>query len=341
MKKRTFATRHNGQLSFTELSFGTAPLGNLYAAIDEKTARATLQAAWDVGCRMFDTAPLYGLGLAEARLNLFLRGQKRSDYLLSTKVGRLLKPCAPHERTGIGKFFDTPARRELYDYSYDGVMRSVEDSLARLGVDAIDILYCHDIDVVNHGTREKVDGLVKIFMGGGYKALDKLRAEGSVKAIGAGLNEWEVAERLALAGDFDLFLLAGRYTLLEQDSLESFLPLCAQKGIGLVLGGVFNSGILATGAKPGAWFDYQPAPPAILARVAAIARVCKAHGVTLAQAAMRFPLGHPSVVSELSGAKAPGEIKRNAAMLQTKIPAGLWRVLKSAGLMRADAPIPR
>ena len=341
MRKRRFNTRDGATLAFSELAFGTAPLGNLYRAISEAAARATLEAAWAAGCRYFDTAPLYGLGLAETRLNGFLRGRKRGDYLLSTKVGRLLSPCAPEKRTGIGKFFATPSRSEVYDYTYDGVMRSVEFSLERLGADSIDILFCHDIDVVNHGSRGKVDALVKIFMGGGYKALRRLRGEGAVKAIGAGVNEWQVAERLARAGDFDLFLLAGRYTLLEQEALETFLPYCEKNHIGIVLGGAFNSGILATGARRGAFFDYAPAPPDVLRRVGAIERVCKAHGVRLPEAALRFPLGHPAVVCVLSGAKAPGEITANAAMMDVKIPAALWRDLKRAGLMRPDAPTPR
>ena len=341
MRKRRFTTRGGDTLAFTELSFGTAPLGNLYSAISESAARATLEAAWEAGARYFDTAPLYGLGLAETRLNGFLRGKKRGDYLLSSKVGRLLEPCAREKRTGIGKFFDTPSRREVYDYSYDGVMRCVEFSLERLGVDCLDILFCHDIDVVNHGTRAKVDALVKIFMGGGYKALRKLRDEGSVKAIGAGVNEWQVAERLARAGDFDLFLLAGRYTLLEQEALETFLPYCESHGIGIVLGGAFNSGILATGPRRGAFYNYEPAPPDILKRVGALKRVCEAHGVRLPEAALRFPLGHKAVVTVLSGAKSPAEITANAAMLTTKIPAALWRDLKQAGLMRPDAPTPR
>ncbi len=214
---RRFTSRSGAAIDFTELGFGTAPLGNLYRAISEEDAQATLQAAWDTGCRYIDTAPLYGLGLSETRVNHFLRGKPRDSYVLSTKVGRLIRVCPPAERTGQGKFFDTPSRREVYDYSHDGIMRCLEDSLERLGVDRIDVLYCHDIDIFNHGSQEALDRRLKEFMGSGYQAMVKLREQGVVKAIGAGINEWQVCETLARAGDFDVFLLAGRYSLLEQE----------------------------------------------------------------------------------------------------------------------------
>lgn len=337
---RRFTTRSGRSLPFTELGFGTAPIGNLYRAIDEETAQATLQAAWEVGCRYFDTAPLYGLGLAETRLNHFLRGRPRDSYVLSTKVGRLLRVCPPEQRTGMGKFFDTPARQEVYDYSYDGVMRSVEDSFERLGIDRIDILFCHDVDVFTHGSEAAADRRIREFMGSGYRALVSLRDQGAVAAIGAGVNEWQVCERMAREGDFDLFLLAGRYTLLEQDSLETFLPYCSERGIGIMLGGPYNSGILATGPKPGAFYNYDPAPPEILARVARIEQVCNAHGVKLIEAALRFPLGHPAVISVIPGAQTPQEVYRNAEIIGTRIPSALWSDLKSEGLLRPDAPIP-
>lgn len=337
---RRFTTRSGRSLSFTELGFGTAPIGNLYRAIGEEAAQATLQAAWDVGCRSFDTAPLYGLGLAETRLNHFLRGRPRDSYVLSTKVGRLLRVCPPERRTGIGKFFDTPARQEVYDYSYDGVMRSVEDSLERLGLDRIDILFCHDVDVFTHGSKEAADRRIREFMDSGYRALASLRDQGVIAAIGAGLNEWEICERMAREGDFDLFLLAGRYTLLEQEALETFLPYCVGRGIGIMLGGPYNSGILATGAKPGAYYNYDPAPPHILERVARIEQVCSAHGVRLIEAALRFPLGHPAVLSVIPGAQTPQEVYRNAEIIKTRIPGALWSDLKAEGLLRPDAPVP-
>lgn len=337
---RHFTTRSGVVLSFTELGMGTAPLGNLYRALDETTARRTLDAAWDVGCRFFDTAPLYGLGLSETRLNGFLRERERHSYILSSKVGRRLQVCRPEERTGIGKFFDTPARREVYDYSYDGVMRSVEDSLERLGVDRIDILFCHDVDIFTHGSKEASDRRIAEFMEGGYRALHALREQGAIAAFGAGVNEWQVCETMARAGDFDLFLLAGRYTLLEQEALDSFLPLCTARGIGIALGGPYNSGILATGPRPGAFYNYDPAPPAILERVARIERVCQAHGVRLIEAALRFPLAHPAVVSVIPGAQSPDEVRRNADVLGARIPAALWADLKAEGLLRPDAPVP-
>ena len=268
MKNRVFKAPSGQSVKLTELGFGTAPLGNLFKPITETEAQKTLDAAWKAGMRYFDTAPLYGLGVAETRLNHFLRDKKREDYVISTKVGRLLDVCAPEERTGIGKFFDTPSRKERYDYSYDGIMRSLEFSLERLGLDSVDIVFVHDIDVFNHGTEAARDAHVLTLMGGGYKALLKLRDEKVIKAFGAGINEWQVAETLARAGDFDIFLLAGRYTLLEQESLDSFLPLCEDRGIGIVLGGPYNSGILARGPKPGAMYNYEPAPDHIIERVA-------------------------------------------------------------------------
>jgi D-threo-aldose 1-dehydrogenase len=341
IRKRKFKARGGAELQVTELGFGAAPLGNLYRPLTEKAARATLDAAWTSGCRYYDTAPLYGLGLSETRLNGFLRAKPRDSYLISTKVGRLLDLCAPKDRTRPGAFFETPTRRERFDYSYDGVMRSLEFSLERLGLDHIDIVYAHDIDVWTHGSREASDARIKEFMDGGYEALVKLRDSGAVKAIGAGINEWDVAEKLARAGDFDIFLLAGRYTLLEQDSLTSFLPYCVEKKIGVVIGGPFNSGILATGPKPGAYYNYAPASKSILERVAAIESICKKHGVKLAEAAIRFPLSHTAILSVIPGGQKPKEVVLNAEMIAAKIPPALWRDLKGAKLLRADAPTPR
>jgi D-threo-aldose 1-dehydrogenase len=339
MKQKNFKAPSGAMIRFGELGFGTAPLGNLFRAHSEKDAQATLDAAWKAGIRYYDTAPLYGLGLSETRLNHFLRGKKRPDYIVSTKVGRRLNVCAAKERTGIGKFFDTPSRREAYDYTYDGVMRSLEDSLERLGIDHVDILFVHDIDVFTHGSEAARDAHVETLMSSGYKALVKLRDEKVVKAIGAGVNEWQVCETLLKRGDFDLFLLAGRYTLLEQEALESFLPLCEQRGAGIVLGGPYNSGILAVGPVKGAMYNYDPAPKAVLDRVAAIEAVCKAHKVKLPQAALRFPLMHPSVVTVIPGAASPKEVALNVKTMSVKLPKGLWKDLKANGLMRADAPV--
>jgi D-threo-aldose 1-dehydrogenase len=338
LKTRRFARLETCELTFTELGFGTAPLGNLYRAISDAEAEAALDKAWETGCRYYDTAPLYGLGLSETRLNHFLRGKKRDDYVLSTKVGRLLEACPPGQRTGVGKFFDTPSRREVYDYTYDGVMRSFETSLERLGVDHVDILYGHDIDLFNHGTREVLDAKLKEFITSGYYALLSLRDQGVIKAFGAGLNEWQACQWLAERGDFDIFLLAGRYTLLEQEALESFLPLCEQRGIGIALGGPYNSGILATGPTPGAHYNYDPAPPQILDRVAKIEAVCQRHNTRLIEAALRFPLLHPSVVSVIPGGQSAAEVESNRQVLDRKIPAQLWQELKAVGLLRDDAP---
>ncbi|HEU0223553.1 MAG TPA: aldo/keto reductase, partial [Paracoccaceae bacterium] len=212
MRMRHWDRRGTGGITFTELGCGTAPLGNLYRAITDAEAEAALEAAWEGGVRYFDTAPLYGLGLSETRLNRFLRGRRRDDRVLSTKVGRLMRVCRPEERTGIGKWFEVPTRREHFDYSYEGVMRSFEFSLERLGVDRVDILFAHDLCIFTHGSKEKSDHYVNEFMRGGYYALLSLRDQGVVRAIGAGVNEWEVCQTLAERGDFDLFLLPGRYT---------------------------------------------------------------------------------------------------------------------------------
>ena len=341
MKKRLFKAPSGAAINFTELGFGAAPLGNLYHAISEAEAQKTLQAAWDAGVRYFDTSPQYGLGLSETRLNHFFRGLKRKDYVISTKVGRLLQFWAPEQRTGQGKFFDVPNRKEVFDYTYDGVMRSLEFSLERLGLDHVDILFVHDLDALTHGSPAARDHHIKTLMDSGYRALIKMREQGVIKAIGAGVNEWQACQILAEQGDFDLFLLAGRYTLLEQEALNSFLPLCEKRGIGIVLGGPYNSGILATGAKPGAWFNYNPAPPDILARVKKIEAVCRAHKVKLPHAALQFPLTHPCVVSVVPGGASAKEAKQNAATMNLKLPRALWKDLKTQGLLRPDAPTPR
>jgi D-threo-aldose 1-dehydrogenase len=343
MKTRQFKAPSGEVLTFTELGFGGAPIGNLYQAHSEEAAQAALDAAWEAGVRYFDTAPLYGLGLSETRINRFLRGKQRSDYLLSTKVGRLLKLSAPQERTGIGKFFDTPSRKEIYDYTHDGVMRSFEASLERLGVDYVDVLFVHDIDVFTHKSIDARDQRIAELMAkdtGGYHALLKLRNQKVIKAFGAGINEWEAGEILAKQGDFDIFLLAGRYTLLEQEALVKFLPLCVARGIGIVMGGAFNSGILASGPKPGAFYNYDPAPKSILDRVAAIQDVCSRSGVRLPEAALRFVLAHPAVVTVVAGMIRPEEINLNVKALEAKISPALWADLKGQGYLRKDAPVP-
>jgi D-threo-aldose 1-dehydrogenase len=341
VRTRKLVTRGGLELHFSELGFGGAPLGNLYRPMTEKEARLMLDTVWATGCRYFDTAPLYGLGLSETRLNGFLRPKPRDSYLVSTKVGRLLDVCKPQERSRPHAFFETPSRRERSDYSYDGVMRSLEFSLERLGLDAIDVVFAHDVDLTMHDRRDGADGCLSDFMNGGYRALDELRCAGAIKAIGAGANEWETAEAFARAGDFDVFMVAGRYTLLEQGALTTFLPLCHKKGIGVIVGGPFNSGILATGLTADARYNYRSAPNDVKQRVRRIQQICQAFKVKLPEAALHFPLGHPAVLSVVPGVQRASEAKRNAAMMGTKIPPALWRTLKSEKLIREDAPTPK
>ncbi len=339
IKTRKWDRHGNGGLSFTELGFGTAPLGNLYKAISDETAHDILERAWAAGVRYYDTAPLYGLGLSETRLNRFLRGKPRDEYVLSTKVGRLLRAATEATRDGHGKWFDVPARNEVYDYSYDGVMRSLEFSLERLGLDRVDILFAHDLDVFNHGSQEALEARLNELMEGGYKALLKLRDEGVIGAFGAGVNEWQPCQWLTERGDFDIFLLAGRYTLLEQEALDSFLPLAESRGIGVVIGGPYNSGVLATGPRPGAFYNYDPAPEHILERVGRIQAVCEAHGVKMVDAAFQFCLHHPAVLSVIPGGQGLAEMESNLGAASARIPAALWDNLKSEGLLRPDAPV--
>jgi D-threo-aldose 1-dehydrogenase len=331
-------------IEVSAIGFGAAPLGDLYDRLDETTSQATVAAAIAAGITLLDTSPHYGNGLSELRCGAGLRGVARDRYVLSTKVGRFMNPLV-HGGTAVGVGVAAPGfaggspHKAIVDYSYDGAMRSLEQSLLRLGLDRIDILLIHDVDVWTHG-KDAIEGRFKEAMEGAYRALDTLRSERTVKAIGVGINEVEMCERFAAAGDFDVMLLAGRYSLLEQEALGNFLPLALRKGIGLMLGGVFNSGILATGAVAGARYNYRPAPPEILARVGRIDEVCRAHGVKLADAALRFPLGHEAVGSVVLGAVTPLEVERNVASLGAAIPSALWADLKTTGLLRSDAPVP-
>ena len=337
LKTRVWDRLGKGALQFTELGFGTAPVGGLYRPVSGDEAHATMTRAWDAGVRYFDTAPLYGLGQSETRLNRALAG--RSGFIVSSKVGRLLRPSRAGEvRDGIGKWFDVPNRKEIFDYSYDGVMRSVEFSLERTGLDRIDLIYAHDLDIFTHGSAEAMQDRLDEFMASGYKALVALRDQGVIRGFGAGINEWQPAQWLVERGDFDIFLLAGRYTLLEQEALDSFLPLCLARGVGIVIGGPYNSGVLATGARPGAFYNYNPAPDWVLAKVAKIEAVCAAHKVRLVDAAFQFPLLHPAVVSIIPGGQGVAEVDANVRAASAVIPAALWADLKARGLMRQDAP---
>lgn len=340
MRTRHWDRHGTGGLTFTELGFGTAPLGNLYRAISDADAAAILRLSWDSGIRYYDTAPLYGLGLSETRLNGLLRGKPRDDYVLSTKVGRLLRAVPPDQRDGFGKWFEVPARQEVYDYTYDGVLRSIEFSLERLGVDRIDILYGHDLDVFNHGSQAVLDAKLQEFLQGGHKALVELREQGVISAFGVGVNEWQPAQWLIENGDPDLILLAGRYTLLEQEALKSFLPLCDQRGVGIVVGGPYNSGILATGPRPGAFYNYDPAPAEIIDRVTRIEAICSSHNTRMVDAAFQFPLCHPAVVSVIPGGQAVAEMQSNLQAAAADIPPDLWAELKAEGLVSPAAPTP-
>lgn len=326
-------------ISITQMGFGGAPLGNMYEAFTDARAAETVDAAFEAGIRYFDTAPFYGHGLGEHRLGAALRNRAREDFVLSSKIGRVLVPADPR---GIepGVFRDTLPFEPRFDYGYDGTLRSFEDSLQRLGTNKIEIVLVHDIDVWTHHSREACDARLEEFMAGGYRALRELRDEGVIGAIGAGVNEWEICVTLAERGDFDCFLLAGRYTLLEQEALDRMLPLCEQRGIGIIIGGPLNTGILATGAVEGAYYNYAPAEPEILERVARIEAVCRRHDAPLATVALQFPLHHPAVAGIIPGARAPEEITRNIDSFSRTVPAAVWAELKSEGLVRQDAPTP-
>ncbi len=324
----------------TRMGFGGAPLGNLYRKVSDEDAQAALHTAYDAGIRFFDTAPQYGLGRSEHRFGEAIKRFGRENIQLSTKIGRLLLDCEPHEVTPEA-FVDVPQKRIVFDYTYDGVMRSYEASRQRIGVANSDVLLVHDVCVFSQGSQEMSDAKVReLFDGGGYKALTELRDAGEIAAIGAGVNEWQVCEKLLGLGDFDGFLLAGRYTLLEQEALDSFLPLCEQRDVGIILGGPYNSGILATGAVPGAKYNYADAPENILNRVRKIEAVCAAHHTPLIAAALQFVLGHPCVKTVVPGAVNASEVKSNVALLERDIPPGLWSDLRSEGLIRSDAPLP-
>ncbi len=335
MDLRTKRRLGKSSLDVTVLGFGGAPLGDIYAKLPEEQALGTVAAAYAQGIRLFDTAPLYGNGLSEHRFGHVLRQLPHHDFVLCTKVGRYLEPEAP-ERVDRGLFQGGLNMRCVVDYSYDGTMRAIDQSFQRLGIDRIDVLHIHDVDVWTHG--DAYDQRFNEAIGGAYRALRRLRDEGVVGAIGVGVNETAPLMRFAEQGDFDCFMLAGRYTLLEHTALDDLLPLCVQRGIGILTAGPYNSGILATGAVPGAKYNYRDAPPEIMDRVARIEAVCRRHHVPLPAAALQFPLGHPAVAAMVPGAVKPEEVSRNIGLLTHPIPADLWAELKHEGLLRADAP---
>ena len=329
-------------LALTTIGLGGTGLGNMYRAVDEADAVATVHAAYAAGIRYFDTAPVYGFGLSERRLGAAIRSLPRDDLVISTKVGYDLIPISPDELKPT--LWDAPPPfRADFDYSRDGVLRSFERSLERLGVDRVDMVSIHDPDeAIDFGPGEdpRARSHFRDAMDGAYPALDELRAQGVIGAVGVGINQWQMLSDFVLAGRFDYFLLAGRYTLLEQEPLATLLPLCEARGTRLVIGGPYNSGILATGAVAGATFNTKPAPPPVLARVSRIEAVCRRHGVPLAAAALQFPLGHPLVASVIPGARSVAELHDNLAYMRHPIPSALWADLVAEGLLDPAAPLP-
>jgi D-threo-aldose 1-dehydrogenase len=324
-------------LDVTVLGLGTVAIGNLFKAITEAQASETFAAAWDGGIRYYDTAPLYGHGLGELRTGAALRLKPRDSYVLSSKVGRLLRP-RPRRAIAFGGWVDVTPFELVYDYSYDGTMRAFEDSLQRLALERMDIGFIHDIDVFTRGAEQPE--AFRQAMDGSFRALERLRSEGLLKAIGVGVNEWQVCEAALRQRDFDCFLLAGRYSLLEQESLESFLPLCVERGVSVVIGGGFNSGILASGAVAGARYNYGPAPGQVMEQVARIEAVCREHEVPLQAAAMQFVTAHPAIASLIVGARSPEQMRQNVQWFEAPIPAAFWDTLRRAGIIRPDAPVP-
>jgi D-threo-aldose 1-dehydrogenase len=328
------------ELSCTSIGLGCAPLGELFVRVDDVTAEATLEAAWANGIRYFDTAPEYGFGLSEHRLGRFLRNKPRNEVLLSTKVGRLLQ--APRDLSKYKKTFWTGGLDFdfRFDYGYDAIMRSVEDSYQRLGLSRVDVLLIHDLDVFTHGSQAQVDAYLTQLLTGGWRALAQLKADGMVGAIGAGLNDAGMMLTLLQATDPDFFLLAMRYTLMEQDTLDREMQECSDRGVGVVVGGVFNSGITASGAIPGAYYNYAPATEPVLKRVREMEAVCARHNVPLPAAALQFPLGHKAVAAVIPGAVNPAQVADNLGNMRHPIAPDFWAELKAEGLIRKDAPTP-
>lgn len=338
------------QPAFPALGFGAAAIGNLYQAVSDAAAHEAVRAALAQGVRYFDTAPYYGFGLSESRLGAALAEfDPEQKALVSTKVGRRLEPIAVEAAQGLRNgFADAAPFEPVFDYSYDAVMRSYEESRRRLRRDRIDVLLAHDLGRRTHGDAHPEQ--FKIFMNGGYRALRELRDQGAVGAIGLGVNEWEVAEEALHAGEFDVVLLAGRYTLLEQGAVDSFLPLCAKRGVSVIVGGPFNSGVLAqdavqSGAQNGdgaasAHYDYEQAPQAVLERVARLRAVCGRFGVPLAAAALQFPLAHPQVCSVVAGLADLQQVTQALDWMSAPAPDAFWRALRDEGLLHAEAALP-
>jgi D-threo-aldose 1-dehydrogenase len=322
------------------LGLGGAPLGNLFAAVSEAESRATLDAAWASGCRSFDTAPHYGHGLSERRFGDALREQPRASFALASKVGRLLTPDAQAARDQHGFVAGLPFNQH-WDYSAAGVRRSVEDSLQRLGLARIDVAFVHDCDAGVHGPRAAQ--VLRQVIDEALPALHRMKAEGLIGAVGLGVNDMGVVLDVLREAELDALLLAGRYSLLDHSALPDLLPLCQQRGVHLALGGVFNSGLLATGTRNAAQpprFNYAPAAVEWIERTARIEALCAAHHVPLRAAALQFALAHPAVEIVMLGARSAVEWHDSQAMLQTPIAPGFWRALRQAGLLPDEAPTP-
>ena len=330
-----FETRHLGRtpLRLTVLGLGTGTLGGHRIPVTREEGEAVVQAAWSAGVRYFDTAPFYGFGKACRIVGDALRELPREEWVLSTKAGRLLRPQANAGTPGALRH--PMPFEDVFDYSYDGIMRSFEDDLQRLGLARIDVLYIHDIGARQHGKDGHL-GIMRTFRDSGYRALEELRSSGQLRAIGIGVNEWEVLREAIDWGDWDVFLLAGRYTLLEQTPLDDLLPQCLRSRISVVIGAPFNTGILA---GRDTW-NYRPAPPEIAGRVKMIKTICDSHRVPLVAAALQFPLAHPAVAAILPGPRNVDEFDVNAKLLRYPIPTALWADLRKAELLHPDAPTP-
>ncbi len=302
----------------------------------ESEASLTIKKAWDKGIRYFDTAPLYGGGLGEHRVGCVIRSKKRESYSLSTKVGVILKSL--HPQTSYHPSVERHLPFEIcYDYSYDGTLRSIEDSLQRLGLNRIDIAVIHDIDVLTHGS-EKQPMIFREAMKGAYPALERLKSEGIVRAIGVGVSSWKICQDSALVGDFDCFILAGQYTLLDQEPLKTFLPLCESRKINIIAAAPYGTGILAYGAVPGAQYRHSDASPKIFEKTRQIQQICTTYKIPLAAAALQFPLGHPNVVSVLPGPRTAAQVDNSVAAFHKKIPLDFWQELKDAKLINPESP---
>jgi D-threo-aldose 1-dehydrogenase len=310
------------KVTVSRLGFGSTGLGGLFRASSDADAVATIDAAWTAGLRHYDTAPQYGSGLAESRVGLGLKARPRGEFTLSTKIGKLLRPV---DKAPDGIFVGAPPFEVTYDYSYDGAMRSLEASLKRLGLSRVDVLLIHDVNRKYHGTRvmERLDEA----LAGACKALAKLRDEGVIGAFGPALNEVDINLEFAKRAPIDCIMLPARYTLLDQSAAKELLPLCVEKKISVMVAAPFDSGILATGAVAGATYNYQPATPEILDRVARIERICRDHGVALAAAALQFPLRHAAIANVVSGMRTPDEVAQNLALMRVAIPDALWETL--------------